>query len=81
MTPHPVAVCHHALRLCPQLTKGDACREVWPEMLAYINKHHAAGALPVLVAHNGSRFDNKMLAAECERIGDHVPGEPAQMKS
>ena len=32
-------------------------------------------AVPVLVAHNGTRFDNKMLAAECERTGEHVPGK------
>lgn len=53
------------------------CRQAWAEVLTYVNEHCPAGATPVLVAHNGSRFDNKMLEAECERISQPVPGKPA----
>ncbi|KAK9828258.1 hypothetical protein WJX74_005903 [Apatococcus lobatus] len=54
---------------------GNPFRQAWAEVQDYVNAHCPAGATPVLVAHNGSRFDNKMLEAECVRISQPIPGE------
>ncbi|KAK9866732.1 hypothetical protein WJX84_002461 [Apatococcus fuscideae] len=53
---------------------GKPFRQVWAEMLTYVGEHCQPGTTPVLVAHNGFRFDNKILQAECARINQPLPG-------
>lgn len=41
--------------------------------MQFIKENSKSGETPVLVAHNGNVFDNRMLTAEFKRAGLSVP--------
>ena len=49
------------------------CREVASQLQQFVKKCCKAHEVPVLVAHNGNRFDNRMLTAEFKRCGNTIP--------
>ena len=51
----------------------NSCRQVAAQLVQYINKGTEADEVPVLVAHNGKNFDNRMLTAEFKRCGVSLP--------
>ncbi len=51
-----------------------AGREVAPRLLAWVAER-AAGGTPVLVAHNGRKFDVPMLHHNLARVGAALPAE------
>ncbi len=55
------------------MTHPDTCRQVAAQLVQFINKGTEADEVPVLVAHNGNFFDNRMLTAEFKRCGVSLP--------
>lgn len=43
------------------------------QLLAFVRKASQPKEVPVLVAHNGRIFDNRMLTAEFKRSGSSIP--------
>lgn len=49
------------------------CRQVAAGLVQFVKKNSKPDEVPVLVAHNGKNFDNRMLTAEFKRSGTPLP--------
>ena len=49
------------------------CRHVASQLVQFVKTGARADEVPVLVAHNGRIFDNRMLAAEFKRCAMSLP--------
>ena len=49
------------------------CRQVAGDLVQFVRTNSKPTEVPVLVAHNGNVFDNRMLTAEFKRCGVAVP--------
>ena len=54
-----------------------ACSEVGPRLLDYIDRQCRGAGTPVLVAHNGRRFDLPFLSNELKRSNLELPAHYA----
>ena len=56
-----------------------ACSEVGPRLLDYIDRQCRGAGTPVLVAHNGRRFDFPFLSNELKRSNLELPAHCAYL--
>ncbi|KAL0035623.1 hypothetical protein WJX79_003704 [Trebouxia sp. C0005] len=72
-TVHRGAYQAHGISTRQSHEHGLPFKQVAAQLVQFINKGTEADEVPVLVAHNGKSFDNRMLTAEFKRCGVSLP--------
>lgn len=72
-TVHRGAYQAHGISTRQSHEHGLPFKQVAAQLVQFINKGTEADESPVLVAHNGNNFDNRMLTAEFKRCGVSLP--------
>ncbi|DBB01647.1 TPA: hypothetical protein ACH3X1_000283 [Trebouxia sp. C0004] len=72
-TVHRGAYQAHGISTRQSHEHGLPFKQVAAQLVQFINKGTEADEVPVLVAHNGKNFDNRMLTAEYKRCGVSLP--------